>query len=153
MRKRTRLVALAGLAVVVAVGAVVLWPRAERVTQANYDRIHKGMTCAEVEALLGPPGDYRTGLGETGFVPPDGNTQHIYWIPDSPDLCDPPPKLWTDDPLLWVGWESDSFGISIAVDDSGSVVDKLAAPRRTTQGPLDDLLWRARRQWRRWFPE
>jgi hypothetical protein len=35
MRRRTLLVALAGLAVVVAAGAVVVWPRAERITREN----------------------------------------------------------------------------------------------------------------------
>jgi hypothetical protein len=46
------LVALAGLAVVIAAGAVVLWPRADRVTRENYDRIHEGMTPTEVGAIL-----------------------------------------------------------------------------------------------------
>jgi hypothetical protein len=67
MRRRKLLVALAGLAVVVAVGVVVLWPPEDRITEANLERIKEGMTQAEVEAILGPPGDYRTGHGETGI--------------------------------------------------------------------------------------
>jgi hypothetical protein len=55
------LVALAGLAVVIAAGVVVLWPREDRVTRGNFDRIRAGMSRAEVEAILGPPGDYTTG--------------------------------------------------------------------------------------------
>jgi hypothetical protein len=42
MRRRKLLVAmvgLAGLAVVVAAGAVVFWPRPNRITQENFDRI------------------------------------------------------------------------------------------------------------------
>ena len=44
MRRRTLLVALAGLAVVVAAGVVVLWPRPapEQITRENYDRIRVG---------------------------------------------------------------------------------------------------------------
>jgi hypothetical protein len=61
MRRRTLLVALAGLAVMVAAGVGALWPRPSRVTGENFDRIEKGMSRAEIEAVLGPPGDYRTG--------------------------------------------------------------------------------------------
>ena len=60
MRRRKLLVALA-VGVVVAAAAVVLWPRPDRITQENCDRIEKGMSQAEVEAILGgPPGDYTT---------------------------------------------------------------------------------------------
>ena len=43
MRRRTLLVALAVLAVVVAAGAVVLWPRGkpDRITQANFGLAYK----------------------------------------------------------------------------------------------------------------
>jgi hypothetical protein len=151
MRRRTLLVALGGiLAVVVAAGVVVLWPtQPNRITQENYDRIHGGMTRTEVEAILGPPGDYRTGLGESAL-----DTEGRDWFPDSDihvrriragsliaELC------------IWTSWESDSFAINIEFDDSGSVVDKVGHPRRTTQGQLDSFLWRVERQWHRWFPE
>jgi hypothetical protein len=59
MRRRKLLVVLAGLAVVVAAGVAVLWPRPARVTPENYLRIEAGMTLAEVAAILGaPPGDF-----------------------------------------------------------------------------------------------
>jgi hypothetical protein len=163
MRRRTLLVALAGLAVVVAAGTVALWPRAEpnRITQENCDRIKEGMSRAEVEAILGPPGDYRTGLGESrvGEVV-YGNYGNVVWVPDA--ATDPAPTLWnwsrspvqwTGDPVLQAGWLGDSFWISIAIDESGSVVNKLSCPRRTTRGQLDNLFWRLKRQWHRWFPE
>jgi hypothetical protein len=38
-RRLRWVLALAGLAVVGAAGAVVLWPQPERITQTNYDRI------------------------------------------------------------------------------------------------------------------
>jgi hypothetical protein len=48
VRRRTLLVVLAGLAVVVAAGVVVLWPRADRVTRENFRRIETGMSRADV---------------------------------------------------------------------------------------------------------
>jgi hypothetical protein len=54
---------LAGLAVSLLLGGALfafLAPWQCRVTQANCDRIKKEMTQAEVHAILGAPGDYRT---------------------------------------------------------------------------------------------
>jgi hypothetical protein len=68
--------------VALAVGLVLLgaflglaWPRPSRVTAANFERIKEGMSRAEVEAILGPPGDYTTGptfihFGGLVWVPP-----------------------------------------------------------------------------------
>jgi hypothetical protein len=53
MRRRKLLGAVAGLAVLVAVGVFALWPRTERVTRENFDRIKEGMSRAEVEAIHG----------------------------------------------------------------------------------------------------
>jgi hypothetical protein len=75
MRKRKVLVVLAGSAVVVAVGVVVLWPWREPVspiTRANYQRIQLGMSLAEVMDMLGPLGDRRTCDTEPDPAPPGG---------------------------------------------------------------------------------
>jgi hypothetical protein len=77
MRRRKLLVALA-LAVAVAAAAVVLLPRPDRIAREDYDRIRPGMTRGEVEAILGPPGDYRTGRGESDF----GDNSASRWIGD-----------------------------------------------------------------------
>jgi len=154
MRRRTLLVALAGLAVVVAVGVVVLWPRADRITRENFERIREGMSRAEVEAILGPPGDYRTGHGETGF---DGS-EVTGWTPDPRFGLDDAlawskfPGQSPEDPRRWANWLSDSFLVLIVIDESRQVIHKQIDPRRRTQGPLDNLLWRLKRQWHRWFP-
>ena len=62
MRRRKLLVALAGLAVAVAAGAVVLWPRtidmSPGVTLHNFVRLKEGMTLSDVATILGPPGDH-----------------------------------------------------------------------------------------------
>jgi hypothetical protein len=162
MRRRKLLVALTGLAVVGAAGAVVvLWPRApSRITRENFDRICEGMSRAEVEAILGPPGDYRTGHGETGSTTTGSFTEYMDWTPDpGPDIAPIPVLNWSrfpgqspEVPHLWASWLSDSFEIQIAIDHSGGVAGAEGYPRRTTQGPLDSLLWHAKRQWRRWFP-
>ena len=58
MLRRKLLVTLAvGLVALIGVAALVAWPRAERITPENFDRIKEGMSRAEVEAILGPPGD------------------------------------------------------------------------------------------------
>jgi outer membrane protein assembly factor BamE (lipoprotein component of BamABCDE complex) len=75
MRRRKLLVALAALVVVVAVGVLVLWPRAdrvteanlERITEANLERIKEGMSRAEVEAILGAPGRLPDGPRRDGL--------------------------------------------------------------------------------------
>ncbi len=67
-RHKWKLLAVAGLALA-SVAAFALWPRPNRFTREDYDRIHKGMTRAEVEAILGPPGDYTT-LG-TDYITDD----------------------------------------------------------------------------------
>ena len=154
MRRRKLLVVLAGLAVGVAAGLVVLWPRsASRITRENFNHIQIGMSRADVEAFLGPPGDYRTGLGEIGEVV---DTQNMLWVPDVIDSTLPNwsrnPGQSPEDPRRWANWLSDWFVILIVIDDSGQVVQKQLDPRRTTQGLLDNLLWRAKRQWHRWFP-
>jgi hypothetical protein len=63
VRRRKLLVALAvGLAgLVAAVTLRLRSPRGENITMDNWFRIKPLMTRAELEALLGPPGDYRTG--------------------------------------------------------------------------------------------
>src|SRR5262245_23034627 len=139
MRRQTLLVVLAGLAVVVAAGAVVLWPRADRITLENYDRIRDGMTRAEVEAILGPPGDQRTGLGEMFLQEGPGRPLRLgagrlqegeecgtVWLPDPDDVAFTLSN-WSRDSHrghLCASWMSDSLAMYIAIDDSGRVVFK-----------------------------
>src|ERR1700722_4514702 len=61
MRRRKQLAALAGLAVMLTAWAAVLMARADPVTRETFDLIQEGMNRREVEAILGPPKDYRTG--------------------------------------------------------------------------------------------
>jgi hypothetical protein len=133
MRRRTLLVVLAGLAVVVAAGVVMLWPRApSRITRENHSVIQHGMSRREVESILGPPGDYTTGPTSTNFVYP---------------------RL-TPDHTPWVEWKADRASVKVCFSDSGTVrYTAYASLCRQDQGVLANSLWRVKRQWHRWFPE
>jgi hypothetical protein len=138
MRSRKLLVALAGLAVVVAAGAVALWPhsRPDRVTRENCNRIYPGMTLGEVVATLGPPGDYTTGPREFRGVEAIEDTSP-WFVPDK-------------------NWEGDQGVIFVALERGGA--QRVARAwfkgwTKVEQSSLDNLLWRAKRQWRRWIPE
>jgi hypothetical protein len=139
MRRRKLLVVLAGLAVAVTVGAVALRSQSEpdRITQANFERIRVGMTRADVAAILGPKGDFRTKkesifLGEPLHYPPSG-----------------PPVVAYDQ---WIG---DSHVASIAFSHASGLVEAKSFMVNVPieQSEFDTVLWRAKRQWHRWFPE
>jgi hypothetical protein len=135
MRRRKLLTAVVGLAVLVAVGAFVLWPRQDRVTRENYDQIKVGMTRAEVDAILGPPGDYTTvePFG-TGYGQQSEGTQLI--IPPTVD---------------WVG---DEGYLQVGFDDEDRVVGKIFTRHlQSVRASLERIIWPVKRLWRRWFPE
>jgi hypothetical protein len=123
------LLALAGLAVVVA-GAVVAWPRPGRITREIYGHIKEGMSRAEVEVILGPPGDYRTG----------------------PTSADHPFEFFPGETTPVV-WQTDTVEVLVLFNAADVAIYRWLLPARLdSQSPLDNLLWRAKRQWRRWFP-
>jgi hypothetical protein len=133
-----------GLALLLLVGgAIAFWPRADRITQENCDRIRKGMTLAEVEAILGPPGDYRN--GPTDF--------------DLPDWWATPTGVGGQ---AWAVWKGDHGGIyvfrygdgdpAIASDDDPNSVSgaEFIDLKPIDRGAFADLIWRAKRLWHRW---
>ncbi len=169
MRGRKLRWVVAGLAVaLLALGACVLWPRANRVTPEDFNRIKEGMNLAEVEAILGPPGDYRSGptvvtLPAYGRYPPGlvPLLEHKgHW------------QVWASQTLVW---ETDEARVVVGVlppgqvpptifrkalpnlgyekPDPGGVISARYDDMQLQSGPLDNLLWRLKRQWRRWFPE
>src|SRR6516162_7839304 len=137
MGRRKLLLALAGLAVVAAAGVVVLWPSADRIKRENCDRIRHGMSLAEVEAVLGPPGDYRT--GPTRYRP-------HFMAP--PRLAD---RMASEPDVDIQKWEGDSGDIQVVFSD-GETSAEFYASEPLDQSALANLLWRAKRQWHRWFP-
>jgi hypothetical protein len=135
-----------------------LWTRSDRITRQNYDRIELGMSRAEVQAILGPAGDYTTGpvdqfyryyvrwsgsgyLNSTTTVP--SMTLQSIESGRSPEAGG-----------VAAGWEDDTGVIDVVFDAQGKVAwTHFCAQQLQQIGPLDKLLWRVQRQWHRWFPD
>jgi hypothetical protein len=144
MRRRKLLVALAGLAVVVAAGAVALWPRtdpASRIMQRNFERIKPGMTMAEVSAMPGPPGDYKAPESPVEFHTGDGPTFGNMMTP-------------IDGPKRVEIWENGTAFVTVEVDSSDTVRWGTFDPQYVPNDSVVNrsIAW-AKRQWHRWFPE
>jgi hypothetical protein len=139
MRRRTLLVVLPGLAVVVGVGTVVPGLRRDRITRQNFARIEDGMSPTEVEAILGPPGDYRTG---------PANGLGVFECAGGEVVA----RL--DEHRAMYFWISDTTCIDVVFDDAiGAASHRYCASvDRVPQSAFDNLLWRAKRLWHRWFP-
>jgi hypothetical protein len=154
MRRQTLLVSLAvGMLAVVAVGAIVLGRRPDRVTRENYERLHKGMTWTEVEAILGPPGDYMTGPNyreaeriDTRGSFGDGQWESLEMPAGISKLLDHIAVV----PSFRVTWSGDSADVYVWFDRNGAEATALWPHERRPQSFLDNLLWRAKRVWRRW---
>jgi hypothetical protein len=131
---------LAGLAVLV-VGVVVSvwWPWPDRLTRDKVGRVKVGMSREDLYAIFGPAGDYRTG----------------------PVLY--PGYPYKDDVVMgpfegrhYAAWMSDQAYVGVLFGEDGRVrEDPLCffGGQRTAQSPVNNLLWRAKRQWRKWYPE
>jgi hypothetical protein len=139
MRRWKLFVTVLGLATVFPVAAIVVWPWPERIAERNFTRIAEGMRRAEVEAILGPPGDYTTGptvgpmRGGLDLLTRDESYYPMY-----------------DATLEWKG---NTAIIRVGFDSAGVATYKeYATNSRVDQGLFDNLLWRAKRQWHRWFP-
>jgi hypothetical protein len=137
--------AVAGLALVAVVAAMIAHsPQPLLDPQATYerrrelmDRLGAGMTRADVEAVLGPPGDYRTAPYADTF---DGGRSpaDISWSPPSRTQY----------------WEWDSAVVDVTYSEDGIIKSGgCRSYQIRQQAPLDNLLWRAKRQLRKWFPE
>jgi hypothetical protein len=140
MRRRKLLVALVGLAVLVAVGAFMLWPRRNRVTRENYYRIRLRMSRAQVEAILGPPGDYTTvpvGQVRTNMSPSDATALT---------------RALMDPRATKSSWMADTGFIEVMYSPEGVSYRNFGVVDAAQLSPLDRLLWQAKRLWPKWFP-
>ncbi len=157
MRKRWRwaVAGPTGLALV-AFAAFVLWPRPDRVTRENFNLLRVGMSRAEVEAILGPSGDYRTGppscvSGSCGLIWDSSYPYNSFPTLDDWDIAatDVEEQGGSSEE-----WESNVASVRVVYHQSGSMVAASYLPIFVREGPfLDNVLWRVKRQWRRWFPD
>jgi hypothetical protein len=113
---------------------------ASRITQEIFERIKPGMTMAEVTAMLGPPGDYKTPDSPVEFHTGDGPTFGSMMTP-------------ADGPKRVENWYSDTAFVSIEVDSSDTVRWGTFAPQHIPNDSiLNKALGWAKRRWHRWFP-
>jgi hypothetical protein len=141
VRRRKLLVVLAGAAVVVTAGAVVLWLfHQDGLAVENLNRVREGMSLAEVVAILGPPGDYSS--ADTFYTKaPEPAWQSPIW--------GKPREHGTS----IEGWLGDRAKVALNFDGSGRLVSGAYVPmRKVDHGIWGNLRWRLKRLWRRWFP-
>jgi hypothetical protein len=140
MRKRRWWVA-GGVVVLFAAGAALIWPRSARITRESFDQLHDRMRLADIEALVGaPPGDYTTApTTEVGpppiktFEPPDGLS-------------------WNDSGGRQVAWYGDEGDLLVGYGTDGVRWASFAKVTKDNQSPLENAVWRIKRQWQRCFP-
>ncbi len=148
MRRRKGLWPLvAGLLVLIGASVLALWPRPAVVTPENFARIRVGMTLSEVETILGAPGDYTTGPVKTKLA--SHTCEVLVAQPRNMTRSHPGPEFSSC--YLWHG---DGGRIAVRFDSSGKAVIKdYWLCDLDPQHPLENLLWRAKRRWRRCFTE
>ena len=146
MRRRKLLVALAGL-VLVGVGVFCLTPGRVDITYRNSEQIRRGMSRAEIQTIIGgPPGDYST----HPTIPVPGGLLRYPAAHEEPFLVRRALRA-TD---LTERWQDDGARLTVSFDQSGHALEaRYESLGGIKLRPLDNLRWRARRQWRRWFPE
>ena len=135
MRRRKPFVALAGLAVVGAVGAVLLWLRPNRITHEKYTRLCEGARRADVLALLGPPSN----LSKADVLTiVHTETVEVYSI----RAYKPGATTGHEESLVWTQGD----GVIEVTFWNGQLIS-------TTWVQLPGLVECAKRHWHRWFPE
>jgi hypothetical protein len=158
------LVVLAGLAVVLAAGAVALCttPIRSPVTKQKYEQIRvsesdddsaTSMSRSEVEAILGPPGEYTT---RPTVDPSLAGQLHDAIVDSRGPTFDLPLDLGVRQrrPSYALKWQGNELTIFVAFDATNRVHTKsLVKNQPADLGPLDALVWHAKRLWHRWFPE
>jgi hypothetical protein len=116
--------------------SVLILQSSVQITKEQVDRIQRGMGYVEVEAILGcPPGDYTT--QPIVFPATEGQSNLVL---NRRENCHQ--------------WVCDSGMTFVWFDPEGRSVEKAFYPAIGMGGdPFSKLLWRAKRQWRKWFPE
>jgi hypothetical protein len=125
-----------GLIVLTLCAGLATWLPPSDPMRKDFDRIHAGMTLAQVEAILGPPGNYRT--------PSDRGGEYLYPIVMWGDYSDSKGNKFCY-------WQYDSLQIEVVLGPDGRVL--MAEYAHVTRG--DDGIWenarRRLRQFLQWF--
>jgi hypothetical protein len=103
MTTRRRLLVFGLLATLIGlgVGGWLLWPKSTAITRESAAKIQKGMTLAEVEAILGGPArDDTTGLIENDFDDKSWNVRFGVFKP-----CNDYQTWESDFVFIWVGFD------------------------------------------------
>jgi hypothetical protein len=150
--KLAKLAAVLALGLLLSAAVIAFWPEPTapptRATEENFWRLSRSMhrgsalelsyegTRSEVEAILGPPGDYRT--RPATFDPP-----FCY-------LGRYPPTL----PKTTLKWQTDVVEIQVVFDASGHVLAMGSSKFKyiSTASEWDQFCWVLKRRWHRWFP-
>jgi outer membrane protein assembly factor BamE (lipoprotein component of BamABCDE complex) len=109
LRRRRLWLGMLGLLTLLAL-AMFLCPGQSRITEANCDCIHKGMTHEEVETLLGGP-PRNTALcdagGVYGYDPPRGDPRYgkNCWWAEDPEYCSISVNFDGDGRVRWAKFE------------------------------------------------
>ena len=94
-KKRLLQIASLPLTIVVILGVLTILPHRPGVTKANFDRIEKGMTRAEVVAIFGEKGNWWDGAGQKWlpmcWTAKDGSGAVVEFVEESVAI-----KQWTD---------------------------------------------------------
>jgi hypothetical protein len=97
------------------------------------------MTRAEVETILGPPGDHRTEPAEYSRL--------VYLAGQRAQ------SIGDDYPAASHWWEGNTSLVIVSYNYSDRVTDFTRADAINPKpSAVEILLWRAKRQWHRWFP-
>ena len=98
-KKRLLLLAFLPLVIVVTLGVLAILPPSPGVTKANFDRIEKGMTKAEVEEIFGGKGELFH-EDDKALMYWDADDGSVAWIRFQGDCVDGKGWLDSDEPIL-----------------------------------------------------
>jgi hypothetical protein len=150
-----RVAVLCLVAVLLTAALLAFWPETAaeptRVTKENLHHLRRSMvrgvtsmywyegTRTQVEAVLGPPGDYRTQPGTF-----DSSICHVCF----------PPGTGRNLPLTELVWLADTIEIHVVVDASDNVVGIGESNFKyiSTASEWERFCWVLKRRWHRWFP-
>jgi hypothetical protein len=138
MMRRKKLLAATLLSIICLMFAI-RWDQSrpspgDQITRENFKRLREGMTRAEVEAIRGvPPGDYTTGPVRVVYMGSARGFGRLRkeWLGDNGHI-----EMYFSEDDWYPGARRLLF------DD----VDRFEQTR------FENLSWRLKRQWRKWFP-